>query len=93
MVGDQLTQLVLSVLVRQATPEEFSDTFLTLIPKVSNPQSVTQLKPIGLCNMTYKVVSKVLVDRIKPVFDTLIAPTQSSFAPGRQITHNIVIIQ
>jgi len=93
MVGDQLTHLVLNVLAGQDMSEGFSDTFLTLIPKVSNPQLATQLRPIGLSNMTYKVVPKVLVNRINIVLDKIIAPTQSGFVPGQQITDNIVIVQ
>ena len=71
----------------------FNDTFLVLIPKVENPQMVSQLRPIGLCNVAYKVVSKVIVNRIKPILDKVVAPTQASFVPGRQITDNIVIAQ
>ena len=82
MVGDHLQHLVLDVLAGQEMPEGFNDTFLALIPKVSNPQAVTQLRPIGLCNVTYKVLSKVLVNRIKLALNK----------PGRQITDNIIIV-
>lgn len=83
-------RLVLNVLDGQGMLEGFNHTVLAV---VSNPQSVTQLRPIGLCNMAYKVTSKVLVNRIKPVFDKLIASMQSSFIIGRQITDSIVIVQ
>jgi len=54
---------------------------------------VSQLRPIGLCNVAYKVVSKVIVNRIKSILDKVVTPTQASFVSGRQITDNIVIAQ
>jgi len=64
-----------------------------LIPKIDNPHSVTQLRPIGLCNVALKAISKTLVNRLKPVLAKLVAPTQSNFVRGRQITDNILIVQ
>ena len=78
MVGEQLIHLVLNVLDGQNMPENFNHTFLPLIPKVLNPQSVTQLRPIGLCNVAYKVASKVLVNRIKPVLNKLVPHVSAS---------------
>jgi len=52
---------------------------------VENPQIVTQLRPIGLCTVTYKEVTRVIVNRMKPILDRLIALIQNSFVPGKQI--------
>ena len=93
LAGDQVIQLAHNILHGSEFPEGLNETFLVLIPKVDNPQCVTQLRPIGLCNVVYKAISKVLVNRLKPVMTKLIAPTQSSFVPGRQISDNIVIVQ
>jgi len=54
---------------------------------------VTQLRPIGLCNVAYKVTTKCLVNRLKPILGKLVSPTQSSFVPGRQISDNRIIVQ
>lgn len=70
-----------------------NETFIALLPKVDNPETAAQFRPIGLCNVIYKVVTKVLVNRIKPVLPRLISNTQGSFVPGRQITDNIIIMQ
>jgi len=93
LTGSQVTQVALNILQGKEFPEGVNETFLVLIPKVENPQSVTQLRPIGLCNVVYKAITKSIVNRIKPVLAKLIAPTQSSFVPGRQITDNIIIVQ
>jgi hypothetical protein len=48
-------------------------------------------RPILLCNMIYKVVSKCLVNRLQPLLQDLIAPIQSVFVPGRMIIDNTLI--
>lgn len=93
LAGPQLSQLALNVLDGGEFPEKLNETFLVLIPKVENPQIVTQLRPIGLCNVAYKTITKMIVNRLKPILSKLVAPTQSSFVPGRQISNNIIIVQ
>jgi hypothetical protein len=46
-------------------PAGWNDTIISLIPKVSNPDLVKDLRPISLCNVVYKVVAKVLANRLK----------------------------
>lgn len=78
------------------TPEsivEVNNTLLVLIPKVDNSEFVTQFKPIALCNVAYKLITKVIVNWIKPHLNGMISPYQSSFIPGRTIHHNIIIAQ
>ena len=83
LAGNQLIILATKVLRGEELPDKLNETFLALIPKVDHPQMVTQLRPIGLCNVVYKVITKCLVNRLKTVLGKLISPTQSSFVPGR----------
>lgn len=85
--------MVTKVLESRNLPEGLSDAFIVLIPKSATPQLTNHFRPIGLCNIVYKVVTKVLVNRLKPIFPSLITPTQCSFVPRRQITNNVIIIQ
>ena len=77
----------------QLSCENIHQTFLCLIPKISTPEYMSQFRPIGLCNVIFKVITKVVVHRLKPLMPSLIKPNQSSFVPGRQISGNIIIAQ
>lgn len=71
--------------------EDINNTFITLIPKVNNAENITQYRPISLCNVFYKIISKILANRIKNVIDDLISANQGAFIRNRNITDNIMI--
>ena len=60
-------------------PPGTNDTLLTLIPKVQHPESLSQLRPIILCNVVYKVITKTMMNRLKQIMSSVIAPNQCSF--------------
>ncbi|XP_016168765.1 uncharacterized protein LOC107611342 [Arachis ipaensis] len=72
---------------------EVNETLITLIPKVEPVSHLRQLRPINLCNVSYKVVTKILVNRLKKVMDKLVMPNQCSFVPSRHSSDNIIITQ
>lgn len=51
-----------------------NQTFITLIPKVPFPDEVSHFRLISLCNVIYKVISKIMVNRLKPFMDSLVTP-------------------
>lgn len=68
-------------------------TLIALIPKVDGPQHMTNFRPISLCTKIYKVISKIIVSRIRPLMPQLISPNQVSYVPGRHISDNVMIAQ
>jgi len=72
-------------------PEGVNDTAIVLIPKTSHPETLKDYRPISLCNVVYKIVSKCLVNRLRPLLETVICENQSAFIPGRLITDNALI--
>lgn len=62
-----------------------------MIPKVQSPEKVTEFRPINLCDVVYKVISKMLAARLKVILPKIISPTQSTFVPGRLITDNVLV--
>ncbi|CAL1358518.1 unnamed protein product [Linum trigynum] len=70
-----------------------NSTLLTLLPKVDSPSNMPQFRPIGLCNVSYKIVAKCLADRLKLLMPDLVDENQTSFVPKRHITSNIIILQ
>ena len=70
-----------------------ADTLIVLIPKVDNPKHLKQFRPISLCNVVYKIITKVLVNRVRPFLHEIVSPLQGSFIPGRGTSDNIIITQ
>lgn len=66
-------------------------TNIVLIPKVPHSESVSQFKPINLCNSSIKIISKLLVNRLKPLLPHLIFERQNAFVPRCQIQDNLIL--
>ncbi|KAK1650817.1 hypothetical protein QYE76_068622 [Lolium multiflorum] len=91
LVGSKVQEEVLGVLNGGNIPAGWNETVIVLIPKVKNPTRLKELRPISLCNVIIKIVTKVIACRLKNVLDDIISPSQSAFVAGRLITDNILI--
>ncbi|KAL8152795.1 hypothetical protein V2J09_010555 [Rumex salicifolius] len=93
IVGPVCMDMVSDLLNENIFPKDCVDAFLFPIAKVSSPNCMNHLLPISLLNVNFKLATKVLVNRLKPLMPKLIALTQSSFIPCRQNCDNIVLVQ
>ena len=91
LVGKNITTSVLSFLNSASLPENLNHTFITLIPKVKNLKLVSKFRPISLCNVLYKIFSKVLANRLKKILPHIITEHQSAFTKNRLILENILL--
>lgn len=66
-------------------------TFICVIPKNNNASIIAQYRPITLCNTIYKIITKILVNRLKPILEHIIHPTQSSFQKNKRVADNAII--
>lgn len=87
-----MTAVALKVLNTGQFPDCFNHTFITLIPKKNALANVVDFYSISLCNVTYKLISKVLANRLKVLLPKIISESQSAFIPGHQITNNILVV-
>nr|KYP73853.1 Transposon TX1 uncharacterized [Cajanus cajan] len=92
-VGPTLYHLIQDIEQTSKKISKINNTLITLIPKVNNVVSLKQMRPISLCNVSYKVITKALATRLKRLMEGLVSPNQCSFVPHRQTTDNIIITQ
>jgi hypothetical protein len=91
IVGNSVSHVVLSVLNSGNILRKINLTHISLIPKKKNPERISDFRPISLCNVVYKIISKVLANRLKLVLPCIILDSQSAFVPGHLITDNVSV--
>jgi len=91
IIKDDLVATIHEFFRNDTLLRQINHTFLTLIPKISQPQTTAHFRPISLCSTLYKIIAKILVMRLRPHMDKIISPFQSAFIPGRSIHDNILL--
>ncbi|XP_074293650.1 uncharacterized protein LOC141620760 [Silene latifolia] len=91
IIGTDVVKTVLGILRGELDPGEFNKTNIVLISKKKEPDKIRDFRPISLCNVVYKLVSKVLANRLKVFLGDIVSENQSAFTPGRLITDNVLI--
>ncbi|XP_019166974.1 PREDICTED: uncharacterized protein LOC109162747 [Ipomoea nil] len=91
IVGRDVSGFITNALNSCVFPEGLNDTNIVLIPKKEMPETVADLRSIALSNVIYRVIAKMIANRMKTLMGGLISESQSAFIPGRLITDNILV--
>lgn len=91
ITGPQIIEEVKKFFIEGVIPQDWNFTQLCLLPKKPNPTLMTDLRPISLCAVSYKIVSNILCARLKGILPRLVSPTQGAFVAGRLISDNLLI--
>lgn len=91
IMGNDIQALALGILNEGRSPESINKTFIALIPKCKNPNSPKHFRPISLCNVTMKIVTKVIANKVKCILPDIVDEEQSAFVIGRLITDNALV--
>lgn len=90
-MGEEVSSAALSILNENRFDPALNYTYIAVIPKVHSPKQVAKFKFISLCNVIYKIVTKVLANKFKGILPKIILPNQNAFIPDRLITDNIMV--
>lgn len=89
-IGAEVSQTIKNCFVSTSLPTGINHTNICLIPKVKNPYLPSDFRPIALTNIIYKIITKIIAQRMKIHLNNLVDNAQSDFIPGRMIIDNIV---
>lgn len=92
-VGPDVITYVKRAFEKGEVEEGSNQVLITLIPKQKVPEKITQFRPIALCNVLIKIITKVIANRLKGLLPKLVSENQCSFVPKRQGIDNVVILQ
>ena len=92
IVGEDVIAVDLRALNKGNVPESFNTTFISLISKIKNPNKVSDFRPISLYNVIYKLIAKVVANRLNKFLAKSIPNSQSAFLSGWLIIDNILMV-
>ncbi|KAF7149489.1 hypothetical protein RHSIM_Rhsim02G0067500 [Rhododendron simsii] len=93
IVGRDIVEAVRSFTYSGRLLRGLNHTHIVLIPKVKYPMKMGQLRPISLCNVAYRVLPKVLANRLSACLPTIVSKNQGAFVAGWLIHDNVILGQ
>lgn len=92
-ISDKLLNELLTIFSTWTIPSSWCNTLICLIPKINNPYTTNHFRPLGLCTTHYKIVAKILLNRIRSEIQKFISPLQGAFVKGRQSSDLFILAQ
>lgn len=92
-VQDQIVDFVQECFRTRGMPKGVNKTFIVLLQKSKPAKNFNHYRPTSLCNFSYKIVSKLIVNRMKTLLPRIISPNQGTFVEGQWIAENTVVAQ
>lgn len=89
--GDLVKTKIKRVFEEKKVPSYLNKAYIALIPKIQGSETIGNYKPISPCNMVYKIITKIIVARLRPFLSEIVASFQSAFVPGRRGTDNAIM--
>lgn len=89
-IGQYVSNAIINFFEGGRMLKNVNHTIITLIPKVKQVESIKDLRPIRLCNVFYKIITKILTNRLQAFIDSIIDEEQNAFVKGRLIFDNIL---
>ncbi|KAL1192363.1 Secreted RxLR effector protein 78 [Cardamine amara subsp. amara] len=86
-----LLRLFKNFLTKGRLLKQWNATAISLIPKKEGADKVKDFRPISLCNVIYKVISKLIARRIQDILPLMISNIQSAFVKGRLLVENVLL--
>ncbi|PKU86369.1 Putative ribonuclease H protein [Dendrobium catenatum] len=91
IIGPSLCKAIQSFFIKGYIPSGIKATALFLIPKTSHVNTISDFRPISLCNTLYKIISKILANRLKCFMPHIIDMAQAGFIKHRISTDNVIL--
>ncbi|KAH7867439.1 hypothetical protein Vadar_033405 [Vaccinium darrowii] len=91
ILGSDITKAIQGFFHGGYLLRSLNQTLISLIPKINCPTKPSQFRPISLCNVLYKLITKILANRLRLILPSIISENQSAFIGGRQISDNILV--
>lgn len=90
-MGHDVSNFYLGILNEGLRMEFVNKATIVLLPKVQNPTSMANFRPISLCTVIYKIIAQMVVNQFRLVLNKCIDQAQNAFVPGCLITDNILV--
>lgn len=91
VIGADLTKAVLEFFESGQLLKQWNCTAISLIPKRTGAEKLGDFRPISLCNVVYKIISKILARRLQAITPDMISNSQSAFVKGRLLVENVLL--